>query len=52
MEKNNPIKCKVCSREIPKSAATTPEGKDYVWNLCGECYIKWKSENPKDDSNK
>ena len=34
-----PLECEVCLKEIPESAAFTPEGGDYVGHVCGiECY--------------
>jgi len=43
MEKFKPapaqLSCDVCLREIPRSAAMTAEGADYVGEFCGlECY--------------
>lgn len=33
------IPCSVCRKEIPLSAALTPQGSDYVGHFCGiECY--------------
>ncbi len=33
------VACSVCQKEIPLSAALTPEGMDYVGEFCGiECY--------------
>ncbi len=33
------VSCTVCLKEIPLSAALTPEGGDYVGQFCGiECY--------------
>lgn len=33
------VACSVCQKEIPLSAAFTPEGMDYVGEFCGiECY--------------
>lgn len=34
-----PLECEMCLKEIPESAAFTPEGGDYVGHFCGiECY--------------
>lgn len=31
--------CEVCLKEVPESAAFTPEGSEYVGHFCGiECY--------------
>jgi hypothetical protein len=39
------ISCEICSKEIPKSAATTFEGDEYVWHFCGNaCYRKFQNE--------
>lgn len=39
------ITCSVCHREIPSSAAFTPEGADYVGHFCGiECYERFASQ--------
>lgn len=36
---NPPIECEMCLKEIPESAAFTPEGSDYVGHFCGiACY--------------
>jgi hypothetical protein len=36
---NVPLECEVCLKEIPPSAAFTPEGSEYVGHFCGiECY--------------
>jgi YHS domain-containing protein len=33
------LECGVCLKEIPESAAFTPEGGEYVGHFCGnECY--------------
>ena len=33
------VECKICLKEIPESAAFTPEGAEYVGHFCGiECY--------------
>lgn len=44
MDKSNPnpaatLSCEVCLKEIPRTAALTAEGTDYVGQYCGlECY--------------
>lgn len=36
---NVPLECEMCLKEIPESAAFTPEGSEYVGHFCGiECY--------------
>ena len=33
------VSCSMCRKEIPLSAALTPQGSDYVGYFCGiECY--------------
>ncbi len=40
------ITCSVCRKEIPISAAFTPEGADYVGQFCGiECYEEFVAQN-------
>jgi hypothetical protein len=44
-ENHEKIACHVCKKEIPKSAALTAEGKDYVLNFCDiSCLDYWKQE--------
>jgi hypothetical protein len=34
-----PLECEMCLKEIPASAAFTPEGSEYVGHFCGiACY--------------
>ncbi|CAG0930194.1 MAG: hypothetical protein EFKGCFLK_01173 [Rhodocyclaceae bacterium] len=34
-----PLECEMCLKEIPASAAFTPEGSEYVGHFCGiDCY--------------
>jgi hypothetical protein len=36
----------VCQREIPLSAAVSPEASDYVAHFCGlECYEQWRDRS-------
>ncbi len=36
---NPPFECEMCLKEIPESAAFTPEGSEYVGHFCGiGCY--------------
>ena len=38
--------CSVCHKEIPLSAAFTPEGADYVGHFCGsECYEEFAARH-------
>ncbi len=38
------LSCAVCQREIPVSAAVSPESSDYVMHFCGlECYEQWRN---------
>jgi len=42
------VKCEVCLKEVPVSAATVAEATDYFVNFCGlECYEKWKEQGKK-----
>ncbi len=42
-EKKPLISCDVCRKEIPRSAAQTYEGEEYVMHFCGlDCYNQWK----------
>lgn len=37
-----------CLKLIPKSAAMSPEGEDYIKYFCGqECYVAWKKQTKK-----
>lgn len=39
------LTCEVCRKEMPFSAAVTPEMEDYVAHFCGlECYEQWKQD--------
>lgn len=41
-----PIECELCLREIPESAAFTPEGSEYVGHFCGiACYQEFLRRN-------
>ncbi len=43
------LTCSVCQKEIPISAAFTPEGMDYVGQFCGiECYEQFVARSQKD----
>lgn len=47
------ISCDVCRREVPLSAALTPEGAEYVGHFCGiECYQQFVSEAGKPEGKK
>lgn len=37
------LNCEFCKKEIPRSAAQTVEGDDYVLYFCGvQCYEAWR----------
>ena len=39
------VKCEVCLKEVPKSAAKIAEAQDYVMHFCGlDCYEKWEKK--------
>lgn len=39
------ISCSMCRKEIPLSAALTPQGADYVGHFCGiECYDEFTGQ--------
>lgn len=39
------ITCATCFNEVPLSAASTPEGAEYVGHFCGiECYQQFLAE--------
>jgi hypothetical protein len=45
MRAKETVVCKTCGKEIPKSAAITPEGVNYAMHFCGpECLGRWKEE--------
>lgn len=42
------VSCEVCRKEIPQSAALTPEGADYAGAFCGlECYQQFLQQRDK-----
>ena len=42
------VACEICLKEVPISAALSPEATDYVVYFCGlECYEKWKNQGGK-----
>ncbi|MDH5393824.1 MAG: DUF3330 domain-containing protein [Gammaproteobacteria bacterium] len=47
------VKCEVCLKEVPASAAEHSETDDYVAHFCGlECYQQWrkkKADTPRDN---
>ncbi len=48
-ETQEKISCHICKKEIPKAAALTAEGQDYVLNFCDiSCLDYWKKENKED----
>jgi YHS domain-containing protein len=39
------IPCSMCHKEIPLSAAMTPQGEEYVGYFCGiECYDEFREQ--------
>jgi hypothetical protein len=39
------ISCDACRKEVPLSAAFTPEGAEYIGHYCGiECYQEFVAE--------
>ena len=39
------VACEICLTEVPRSAATMSETRDYVAYFCGlGCYEKWKNQ--------
>ncbi|MDA9271946.1 DUF3330 domain-containing protein [bacterium] len=52
-QSKNLCDCKTCCLKIPKSAAMTDEGADYVWYFCGiNCYEKWLNKQNNSSDNK
>jgi hypothetical protein len=44
-DKQEKISCHVCKNEIPKAAALTAEGREYVLHFCDiSCLDYWKKE--------
>lgn len=42
------ISCHICKKEIPKAAALTAEGKEYVLNFCDiSCLDYWNNKKKK-----
>jgi len=49
-EDHEKIACHICKKEIPKSAALTAEGQDYVLHFCDiSCLDYWKKEKEGED---
>lgn len=45
------VSCKVCEKEVPRSAAVNFEVNDYVAHFCElECYAKWKGREAAEGS--
>ena len=43
--KSQQVSCSICRKEIPLSAALTPQGADYVGYFCGiECYGQFAAQ--------
>ncbi len=47
------IACAVCRKEIPVSAAFTPQGAEYIGFFCGmECYQEFVAEQKAEPADK
>lgn len=45
MPATDTVLCNTCKKEIPRSAAITPEGVNYAMYFCGSgCLARWKEE--------
>ena len=43
------VSCSICRKEIPLTAALTPQGADYVGHFCGiECYDQFAAQKKPD----
>lgn len=43
------IACHVCEKIVPKAAALTAEGQEYVYHFCNtECLTFWKEKQEKE----
>ena len=57
-KKDSLLNCCECCKQVPKSAALSFEGKEYILYFCdAECYKQWRlktdqwlNENPSSDS--
>jgi hypothetical protein len=50
-EKEAPMACSLCMKEMPHDLAHTLEGPDYVHHFCGlECYRKWQERQAAEDA--
>lgn len=44
-EDQSPVACQLCGKEVPRSAARTGEGRDYVYYFCSEgCLQRWDAD--------
>ena len=45
MSATETVLCSICKKEVPRSAAMTPEGVNYAMYVCGQdCLQRWKEE--------
>ncbi|MFA6972084.1 MAG: DUF3330 domain-containing protein [Gallionella sp.] len=45
------VVCSICRKEVPITAAKTPESVDYVVNFCGlDCYAEWQRGQPQEEN--
>ena len=45
-EEQGKISCHICKKEIPKAAALSAEGEEYVLHFCDiSCLDYWKKED-------
>lgn len=43
-QERTPVACRMCGREVPRSAAQTDEGRDYTYFFCSEgCRQRWNA---------
>jgi len=45
MPEKDTVTCGACGKQVPKSAALTPEGVNYTMHFCSlDCLDRWKHE--------
>ena len=43
-QRDPPVACQLCGKEVPRSAARTAEGRDYAYFFCSEgCLQRWNA---------
>ncbi|HEX7045177.1 MAG TPA: DUF3330 domain-containing protein [Burkholderiales bacterium] len=43
------VACRVCGKEVPRSAARSAEGRDYTYFFCSEgCRLRWSANQHAD----